>query len=308
ALNFTPFRAVVDRSWQVTSFSRLTAGLHQEAFIADHDRTPDQENQEGAGGETAGPTIFDFPKGAGPGTFLHHLFEHLDFGAFRAGGDQEVAGWLAAQLGQFGFAGQWHEPVRRMLHEVVSVQLPGQTFCLADLGPEARLNELEFHLPLARSRAPQLVKLFGRHDHGGGAALIPQLERLDYGLVKGFLKGFVDLVFCHQGRYYIIDWKSNYLGPQSSDYGPAQLLDAMVAANYSLQYHLYTVALHRYLASRLDDYAYQHHFGGVFYIFLRGVRRGSESGIFFDRPEERLIADLADLLVQAPGQHEGGPS
>ncbi len=308
ALTFTPFRAAVDRSWQVTSFSRLTAGLHQEAFIADHDRTPDQENQERAGGETAGPTIFDFPKGTGPGTFLHHLFEHLDFGVFRAGGDQEVEGWLADQLGQFGFAGQWNEPVRRMLHEVVSVQLPGQTFCLADLGPEARLNELEFHLPLARSRAVQLVKLFGRHEHGGGSALIPQLERLDYGLVKGFLKGFVDLVFCHQGRYYLIDWKSNYLGSQSSDYGPAQVQDAMVAANYSLQYHLYTVALHRYLASRLDEYAYQRHFGGVFYIFLRGVRRGSENGIFFDRPEERLIADLADLLVQAPGQRQGGPS
>ncbi len=305
ALSCRPFIASVDRSWQVTSFSRLTAGLHQEAYIADHDRILLSDEDRLPEGEDVGLSIFDFPKGAGPGTFLHHLFENLDFGDFRAGRDLQVRDWLAAKLDQFGFAELWNDPVRKMLAEVVSVVLPGQNFCLADLESAARLNELEFHLPLARSRADDLLEVFSRHNHGGGAGFLGQLGRLDYALVKGFLKGFVDLVFCHGGRFYIIDWKSNYLGHQTEDYRPGQLQAAMVEANYTLQYHFYSVALHRYLASRLLDYEYERHFGGVFYIFLRGVGQGSDNGIFFDRPQLPLIDELADLLV-LPGQIQGG--
>ncbi|MBU0680006.1 MAG: exodeoxyribonuclease V subunit beta [Proteobacteria bacterium] len=305
ALACRPFTASVDRSWQVSSFSRLTAGLHQEAYIADHDRSLLPEADRLPEGEAAALSIFDFPKGAGPGTFLHHLFENLDFGDFRAGRDVAVREWLAAKLGQFGFAGFWNDPVGKMLNEVVSAQLPGQNFCLADLEPAARLNELEFHLPLAQSRAADLLEVFSRHNHAGGTEFLAQLGRLDYALVQGFLKGFVDLVFCHGGRFYIIDWKSNYLGNQTDDYGRSQLQAAMIEANYTLQYHLYSVALHRYLASRLLDYEYERHFGGVFYIFLRGVRQGSDNGIFFDRPQLPLIDELADLLVQ-PGQIQGG--
>jgi exodeoxyribonuclease V beta subunit len=305
ATSCRPFTASVDRTWQVTSFSRLTAGLHQEAYIADHDRSLLTEDDRLPEGEATGLSIFDFPKGAGAGTFLHHLFENLDFGDFRAGRDMEVREWLAAKLGQFGFAELWHDPVRLMLAQVVSAQLPGQDFCLADLKPSARLNELEFHLPLARSQAADLLAVFSRHNHGGGAEFLDQLRHLDYALVKGFLKGFVDLAFCHGGRFYIIDWKSNYLGNQTADYGPSQLQEAMVEANYILQYHLYSVALHRYLASRLLDYQYERHFGGVFYIFMRGVKQGSDSGIFFGRPQLALIDELADLLV-LPGEDKGG--
>ncbi len=305
ALSCRPFKATVDRSWQVSSFSRLTAGLHQEAYIADYDRNVGQDGGRTAEGDAGGLTIFDFPKGAGPGTFLHHLFEHLDFGAFRAGRQAEVEEWLAAKLSQFGFGAQWQEAVATMLAEVVGVQLPGHDFCLADLAPDSRLNELEFHLPLATSQASELSALFGRHNHGGGPGFLDQLQHLDYALVKGFLKGFVDLVFCHDERFYIIDWKSNYLGHDRLDYGRSQVEQAMVEANYSLQYHLYSVALHRYLASRLPDYDYERHFGGVFYIFLRGVGQGSDTGIFFDRPRADLIADIADLML-LPGDGRGG--
>ncbi|MEN8257331.1 MAG: exodeoxyribonuclease V subunit beta [Thermodesulfobacteriota bacterium] len=304
-LTITPFTGSIDRTWQVSSFSRLTVGLHQEAYIADHDRSSVLGGDSGVMAERSGLSIFDFPKGAGPGTFLHHLFENLDFSDFKKGREKEVADWLATKLGQFGYEEHWNNTLCKMLKEVVSAQLPGNDFCLADLRTEDRLNELEFHLPLAHSRAADMAQVFSRHGHGGGAAFQAQMERLDFSLVKGFLKGFVDLVFCHGERFYIIDWKSNYLGPASVDYGSVQLQGAMVEANYILQYHLYTVALHRYLACRLSDYDYERHFGGVFYIFLRGVRQGSEKGIFSDRPQVRLISELADLLA-LPGQNQGG--
>lgn len=301
-LTFTPMPAVIDRSWQVSSFSRLTAGLHQEAFIADRDRSREEvviaERME-VGRELS---IFDFPKGAGPGIFLHHLFEHLDFRAFGSVGHNEVEGWVATRLSRFGYADTWRGPVTAMLAAVTACRLPQRRFCLADLDLEHRLNELEFYLPLAPSRAADLVDVFARHGHAGGQAFVERLRRLDYRLVKGFMKGFIDLVFCHDQQFYIIDWKSNYLGHQLSDYQPRNLEEAMVKADYILQYHLYTVALHRYLANRLADYDYERHFGGVYYVFVRGVDEKEGSGIFFDRPAAELTEDLDNLLVLAePG-------
>ena len=89
--------------------------------------------------------------------------------------------------------------------------------------------------------------------------------------MTGMLKGFIDLVFYHDGKYYIADYKSNYLGDSHADYQPEALAQAMLEHRYDLQYQLYTLALHRYLRHRLPDYDYQTHFGGVYYLFLRGM-------------------------------------
>ena len=104
------------------------------------------------------------------------------------------------------------------------------------------------------------------------------------------LKGFIDLIFEHQGRYYILDYKSNHLGEQLENYQPDTLAQAMLEHRYDLQYQLYTLALHRLLASRLPNYDYQQHFGGVFYLFLRGMRAGvADHGVFQYRPEQPLV-------------------
>ncbi|MBS2694220.1 hypothetical protein KFY51_30350, partial [Salmonella enterica subsp. enterica serovar 1,4,[5],12:i:-] len=88
---------------------------------------------------------------------------------------------------------------------------------------------------------------------------------------QGMLKGFIDLVFCWQGKYYLLDYKSNWLGEDSSAYTRPAMEQAMAEHRYDLQYQLYTLALHRYLRHRLPDYDYRRHFGGVIYLFLRGV-------------------------------------
>lgn len=306
-LSFIPLRPTIDRAWQVSSFSRLTAGLHQEAFVADRDRSREEVVNTEPVEARQELSIFDFPKGAGPGTFLHHLFEHLDFKAFSLVSHSEVGCWLATMLSRFGFADTWRGPVTAMLAAVTGCRLPGQDFCLADLDHGHRLNELEFYLPLAPSRAADLVEVFARHTPAGGQAFMERLRRLDYSLVKGFMKGFIDLVFCHEQQFYIVDWKSNYLGHRLSDYQPRNLEEAMVKADYILQYHLYSVALHRYLANRLADYDYERHFGGVYYFFVRGVDEKEGSGIFFDRPDAALMRDLDDLLLLAEPLSGGLP-
>ena len=103
------------------------------------------------------------------------------------------------------------------------------------------------------------------------------------------LKGFIDLVFCWQGRWYLLDYKSNHLGDTPQAYGKEALEQAMLAHRYDLQYQLYTLALHRLLRQRLPDYDPARHLGGVFYLFLRGM---PEAGIFHTRPSVARVEAL----------------
>ena len=112
------------------------------------------------------------------------------------------------------------------------------------------------------------------------------------------MKGFVDLIFRFRDRYYLLDWKSNHLGNTLRDYDRDSLGRAMREKLYILQYHIYTLALHRYLRMRIPDYDYEKHFGGVFYLFLRGIEpaAGPDFGIFRDRPGREMIQELEKMI------------
>ncbi|MCK5913241.1 MAG: PD-(D/E)XK nuclease family protein, partial [Desulfuromusa sp.] len=123
---------------------------------------------------------------------------------------------------------------------------------------------------------------------------------------RGAVRGFIDMVFEHDGRYYLLDWKSNHLGYRVEDYGELALKEAMEDNLYPLQYLLYTVALNRYLLLRVKDYDYETHFGGVFYLFLRGMdgAHGEDYGVFRDLPPKGLIDDLSKVLIQSGGSYD----
>ena len=145
---------------------------------------------------------------------------------------------------------------------------------------------------MAPLTAERLNGVLQRHD-----PLSRQAPPLHFSTLQGMLKGFMDLVFEHQGRFYVLDYKSNYLGDSSEAYGSEALATAMIQHRYDLQYQLYTLALHRYLASRLPDYDYERHVGGVFYLFLRGMQAGGTQGIFATRPSLTLIRELDRLFA-----------
>ena len=140
--------------------------------------------------------------------------------------------------------------------------------------------------PLAAERLNGVLQ---RHD-----PLSRQAPPLHFSTLQGMLKGFMDLVFEHQGRFYVLDYKSNHLGDSSEAYGPEALATAMIQHRYDLQYQLYTLALHRYLASRLPDYDYDRHFGGASYLFLRamGPELPLPRGVYALRPQRQLILAL----------------
>ena len=120
--------------------------------------------------------------------------------------------------------------------------------------------------------------------------------------VEGFLRGFMDLVAVHDGCWYVVDYKSNLLGATADRYAGPHLEDAVRRSGYTLQYLVYLVALHRYLALRVRDYDYERHVGGAFYLFLRGVdpQAGMDRGIHFDRPSAACIAALDACFAGGP--------
>ncbi len=108
------------------------------------------------------------------------------------------------------------------------------------------------------------------------------------------MKGYIDMVFEHDGRWYIVDYKSNWLGPTAEAYAERRLPAVMAEEAYGLQYLIYTLALHRYLRARLPGYDYERHFGGVYYLFVRGIspQRGPGFGVHAARPAPALLAAL----------------
>tara|TARA_B100001013_G_scaffold336479_1_gene255801 strand:- start:685 stop:1062 length:378 start_codon:yes stop_codon:yes gene_type:complete len=122
------------------------------------------------------------------------------------------------------------------------------------------------------------------------------------------MKGFIDLIFQRDGRYHLIDWKSNFLGIHLEDYSQTALTEVMDREWYFLQYHLYVVALHRHLTFRLPNYDYDRDFGGVFYIFLRGVNpdKDHKAGVYVDRPPRNLILALDKFLMPDGGSFQQG--
>ena len=269
------FSRRLDQGARLTSFTALSAGANH---AADHDDLARPAPAE------PGLTIFSFERGARAGTMLHKIFEDVDFQA-AADERHEKVGEV---LGAFGYGAEWTPVIAEMLAQVLAAELaPGLR--LADVPRAARLSEMEFFYPLGLLEPGRLNGFF----EGLPAAIKP--ADLNFKPVGGRLRGFIDLVFRHGGRYYIVDWKSNHLGDRAADYAGAALNQAMAANCYTLQYYLYTVALDRYLKLRLPDYSYAEHFGGVFYVFLRGVDSGA-TGVFSARPTPAELERLNEVL------------
>jgi exodeoxyribonuclease V beta subunit len=296
------FSGAIARDWGMASFSGWTAGSSHAVELPDHDAIPAAP----AAPETPvppsppGKTILDFPKGMRAGSCLHAVFEELDFSATAGAQPAEI---VREKLDVFGFDPVWQEPVCRMVHNVLTVSLGGvgERIVLGQLPRDRRLTEMEFSLPLDRVTPKRLKEVFAAHPAAPvSAGFADQLGRLGFTPLRGLMKGFIDLVFEWSGRYYLLDWKSNHLGPAIEDYAPEALCKSMERSFYVLQYHLYAVALHRYLGERVAGYSYERHFGGAFYIFLRGIDPacGAHFGIYHDRPPAERIMAL-NLLLSA---------
>ncbi|MBR5997675.1 MAG: hypothetical protein IK027_01030, partial [Deltaproteobacteria bacterium] len=257
---------VIAPSWQNSSFTALAAQLPSPA------PNPPEET----------PGIF--PRGKRAGDCLHRIFEQADFSA----ASQEKL--VRNMLRHYRFDEDiWLDPVGVMLRQALTCPLPvpeGEPFCLAQVPKQDRRQELSFSFAVELFSAEKLARVFAGIPRW--RELADRLFTLPQEAWSGFMRGAIDLVFRHNGRFYLLDWKSTYLGSHMENYRPEQLEKAMLRENYPLQYYIYALALHRHLQNRLPGYDYHRHFGGVFYMFVRGIQPG-ETGIFYDRPELESI-------------------
>ncbi len=303
-----PFSAVVQKDWRIASFSHLLAQRGEPGAPADAvDVVPDlPDHDAGTGAEERIPDdgsagIFAFPAGAKAGILIHDIFEHLDF---TAGNGNAVEALVEEKLEAHGFAAQWRDVLGSMIRKVLAAPLAAGTSgpSLSRIGRQDRISELEFYFPLKPVTPEKLKAVFAGRQGGEVPADIPErIGSLNFQPCRGFMKGYMDLVFHYSGRFYLVDWKSNLLGNRIEDYGSKALAEAMTEHLYTLQYHLYVLALHQYLSLRVPGYDYGRHFGGVFYLFVRGVDpgRGGQYGIYRGRPEKALIDALAENLIEA---------
>ena len=259
------FKGRIPERWRITSFTALATGHGAET--PDYDASSIEAPQITEIRDQL--DIFSFPRGAGPGECLHAIFESLDF---RERQRAEIETIVTKALDEYGFGVHWAPVVTDMVFKVLATPLDNEgRLRLRDIGFNHRLNELEFHYPIARLESHQLKQLFSSHRFAGNTLLNEAIGELNFQSASGYLKGFIDLIFEAEGYVYLVDYKSNWLGNDPRAYGASRLPAVMSRESYYLQYLLYTVAVHRHLRQEMAGYDYDKHFGGVFYLFLRGM-------------------------------------
>ena len=231
--------------------------------------------------------IHRFPRGPNPGTFLHGLLEWAGIEGFGQIDLVAIQDSVARRCNRRDWSG-WIPTLVDWLQALIAQPLTladGQPGCaLADLVQYQ--IEMEFWFASHRVDVSRLDALVREHTHGGALRAPAQGA-----LLNGMFKGFIDLTFEYQGRYYVVDYKSNWLGADDQAYTWEAMDQAILDHRYDLQYVLYLLALHRQLKARLLDYDYDQHVGGALFIFLRGVHAPTQ-GCYFARPDKALIEQL----------------
>ncbi|HEX6592840.1 MAG TPA: exodeoxyribonuclease V subunit beta, partial [Moraxellaceae bacterium] len=241
-----PFSRSLRRRWRVSSFTGLSESAHG---------LPEQESPDHDAAVAATPVVQEdlvvpegihaFPRGARAGVFWHALLE--DFVGMTVANPAQQ---MADRLQEHGIAPEWQPQVAASLQQLLDTPLDAEGARLGAL--EASLAEMEFLYPVQHLSPsdflslPDVAPIY--HD---------ALAVLDFPLLSGYLKGFIDLIYRHDGRYYVLDYKTNWLGADDSAYTPARLQQAMADSHYYLQYWLYVLALHRHLKTVKKDYDYE---------------------------------------------------
>lgn len=305
------FHGKIERDWWLSSFSALSRNLRHGGVS-----TPDRDTElveNSVITATAQERIrFQLAKGAHSGNLLHDILEHSDFvTVFESASDwQESIKWPLVKYGELT-AGFTENDLIEWLDEIIATPLveagsiSADRFCLADIGMDKTLRESEFYFPMDEANISELTKLLT--DHRNAAMLDPNdayginhVRLPSYQTLKGMMHGFIDLVFEYNGKYYVCDYKSSHLGDNFTDYNHQALRHNIEKNYYDLQYLIYSLALHRYLQQNIPDYDAELHFGGSYYLYLRGMSNEEQyhgAGVYFRKilPSELSALDCLFL-------------
>ena len=314
ALNLT--RPVI-RAWRLTSYSAISSQqVHLDMPAPGQDEGQDQVlnlllNQEQDEALTEQSSLnselaqnpFSFERGANAGSFLHGVLENIDLQK-----PEQLAEVITQQSIWFGIGEQWHDCLENWLTDVLlapfnveaeAEQVPETntqtpSISLSKLSAKQVKVEMEFHMPLHEVKVSGFNHIINQY--------FKQHKR-DYQFeqLNGMIKGFIDLMFEFEGKFYVADYKSNHLGDSYDNYHYSAMEQAMTGHDYHLQAILYTLALHRWLKHKLPNYDYNTHVGGAYYLFIRGMSQVVPgNGVYFVLPEKAMIEALDDLFLGKP--------
>ncbi|MFK8013227.1 MAG: UvrD-helicase domain-containing protein [Marinicellaceae bacterium] len=221
---------------------------------------------------------FEFPKGSKSGTMQHEILENLVFDADYDAIQTEVI----KQLQRNHFDSQWQTCLTQQIHQILNTALWKNGPKMSDITHS--VDEMEFMLPIKSIANTKISQWLSQHRNSP--------THFNQENLKGYLTGFIDLVFEYDNQYYVVDYKSNFLGANFSDYASENLKTAIQHHYYDLQYLLYCVALIKYLQITLDGFDYKKHFGGVAYLFTRGINGQAGQGVYFNQPDQKLIEEM----------------
>ena len=228
---------------------------------------------------------------------MHAIFEHWDFSD-----QKQLLEVCDKQLTLYGLAEQASEDVARWVTDITQQVIPGvqspSPFSLSQLEAHNRLDEMEFYLPVGLLESSTIDALLGGDN------------RFQFQPLTGYLKGFIDLIFEWQGRYYIADYKSNYLGETAEEYQPGALVESMRDHKYDLQSWIYTIALDQMLSQRLPNYSPEKHLGGSLYLYLRGMGNhfsdaAPDSGICYTPVNIEQLEQWRSVLLRSLDKEAG---
>ena len=287
-IDAAPFDAQFERDWSVGSFTSLTRQTSAAPMRA-QEETLLEETEVVALVRTEDAPWHRFPRGSVPGNFLHEQLEWMGQEGFDIVDAANFESRLAQRCERAGWANRQDDAIA-WLKVVATTPLPQLGVPLSKL--EHVLPEMEFWFPSEHLRSGELDRLC--RSHLLGDTVRPTLPERQ---LHGMLKGFADLVFEHDGRYWVLDYKSNALGPGDGAYTRAAMAGGMAAHRYDIQGAIYMLALHRLLKSRLgDDYDPARQLGGAIFLFLRGIANEKTRGCYLIEPDIGLLDGLDALL------------
>ena len=266
--------------WQMTSYSGLTSlAEHEDELL---------ESRKQSQSVTSIPVV-GLPAGPNFGNSVHEILESIPFAGLTTPAQHEPV--IREKCRKYGIKGK-AESLNRFLKNIVTSPLTGITgsggFSLASLSESCCLREMGFYFRMSRLETEMINRVLAEE---------PTVCRLSHKVMQGYLTGLIDLVCKHDEKYYVIDYKTNYLGDAMEDYETGKLSQAMRSHNYGLQFWIYTLVLHHHLKNVIPDYSYATHFGGVFYLFVRGMTpEVPGNGVFNVVPDLNRLEEL-DLVL-----------
>ncbi|GAA0818753.1 exodeoxyribonuclease V subunit beta [Colwellia asteriadis] len=322
-LQASRFIGNIERDWWLSSFSALTRNIRHSGVS-----TPDRDADLYVSSETTAVSQsirFKLSKGAHSGNLLHDIFELTDFSHANW---QESIKWPLVKYGDLNQQANTQfseDDLITWLDDVIAAPFIGENEDIDNKGSLSSLSliqtmrESEFYFPMQGEDSNALAKILTEHRkikaattsaNTGDINIARAVQLPSYKKLSGMMHGFIDLVFEHQGKYYLCDYKSSHLGDRYSHYQPAALLDNMQGNYYDLQYLIYALALHRHLQQSLPDYQPEAHFGGVYYLYLRGMTANPQhagAGIYYSAVTPQELTLLDQLFSGEKAQHSDTP-